>query len=58
MMRPARRIPVTVHVTHVPSGVLVSVGMTCTVVMKEGAAPEIGLSLKKFMAAIFGAPSG
>ena len=32
--------------------------MTCTVVMKEGAAPEIGLSLKKVMAAIFGATTG
>jgi RND family efflux transporter MFP subunit len=57
-VRLAQRIPVTVHVTHVPPGVLVSAGMTCTVVMKEGAAPEIGLSLKKAMAAIFGAPSG
>ena len=27
MMRPAQRIPVTVHVTHVPSGVLVSAGI-------------------------------
>jgi HlyD family secretion protein len=57
-VRLAQRIPVTVHVTHVPPGVLVSAGMTCTVVMKEGAAPEIGLSLKKAVAAIFGAPSG
>ena len=47
----------TVHITHVPPGVLVSAGMTCTVVMKEGAAPEIGLGIKKAMAAIFGAPS-
>jgi hypothetical protein len=31
--------------------------MTCTVLMKEGAAPEIGLGMKKAMAAIFGAPS-
>jgi hypothetical protein len=58
MMRPAQRIPVTVHVTHVPFGVLVSAGMTCTFVMKEGAAPEIGPGLKKVMAAIFGAPTG
>ena len=47
-----------VHLTHVPPGVLVSAGMTCTVVMKEGAAPQIGLGIKKVMAAIFGAPSG
>jgi hypothetical protein len=32
--------------------------MTCTVVIKEGAAPQIGRSIKKVMAAIFGAPSG
>src|SRR4051812_21810228 len=31
------------------SGVLVSAGMTCTVVMKEGAAPQIGRSIKKVM---------
>ena len=58
MMRLAQRIPVTVHLTHVPPGVVVSAGVTCAVVMKEGAAPEIGLSLKKALAAIFGAPSG
>jgi hypothetical protein len=39
-------------------GTLVSAGMTCTVVIKEGAAPEIGLGIKKVMAAIFGASSG
>jgi hypothetical protein len=32
--------------------------MTCTVVMKEGAAPQLGLGIKKVMAPIFGAPSG
>jgi len=31
--------------------------MTCTVVMKEGAAPEIGLGIKKVVTAVFGAPS-
>ena len=56
-VRLAQRIPVRVRLTHVPPGVLISAGMTCTVVMKEGAAPEIGLSIKKAMAAIFGAPS-
>jgi multidrug resistance efflux pump len=55
-VRLAQRIPVTVHLTHVPPGVLISAGMTCTVVMKEGAAPRIGLGIKKVMAA-FGAPS-
>src|SRR5712672_2173818 len=56
-VRLAQRIPVTVHITHVPEGVLVSAGMTCTVVMKEGAAPQIGRSFKKIMAAIFGSPA-
>jgi hypothetical protein len=31
--------------------------MTATVVMKEGAAPDIGLGVKKVMTAIFGTPS-
>jgi len=57
-VRLAQRIPVRVHITHVPPGVLISAGMTCTVVIKEGAAPAIGRGLKKVMAAIFGAPSG
>ena len=50
-VRLAQRIPVTVRITHVPPGVLVSAGMTCTVVMKEGAAPAIGLGIKKAVAA-------
>jgi multidrug resistance efflux pump len=53
-VRLAQRIPVTVHLTHVPPGVLVSAGMTCTVVMKGGAAPEIGTRLKKGITTIFG----
>jgi hypothetical protein len=36
-VRLAQRIPVGIHLTHVPPGVLISAGMTCTVVMKEGA---------------------
>jgi multidrug resistance efflux pump len=56
-VRLAQRIPVRVHITHVPPGVLISAGMTCTVVIKEGAAPEIGTGLKKVMTAIFGTPS-
>ena len=57
-VRLAQRIPVGIDLTHVPPGVLISAGMTCTVVMKEGAAPEIGLGIRKVLAAIFGAPSG
>jgi multidrug resistance efflux pump len=56
-VRLAQRIPVRIDITHVPPGVLISAGMTATVVMKEGAAPQIGLSVRKVMAAIFGAPS-
>jgi hypothetical protein len=56
-VRLAQRIPVRIHITHVPPGVLISAGMTCTVVIKEGAAPEIGRGLKKVMTAIFGTPS-
>ncbi len=56
-VRLAQRIPVRIRITHVPPGVLVSAGMTCTVVIKEGAAPAIGTGMKKVMTAIFGAPS-
>jgi multidrug resistance efflux pump len=52
-VRLAQRIPVTIHLTQVPPGVLISAGMTCTVVMKEGATPQIGLGIRKAMAAIF-----
>ena len=56
-VRLAQRVPVRIRLTHVPPGVLISAGMTCTVVMKEGAGPEIGLGIKKIMTAIFGTPS-
>ena len=39
-VRLAQRIPVSLHITHVPPGVLISAGMTCTVVIREGPAPE------------------
>jgi multidrug resistance efflux pump len=54
-VRLAQRIPVRLGLTHVPPGVLISAGMTCTVVMKEDAAPEIGLGIKKIRMAIIGA---
>jgi multidrug resistance efflux pump len=53
-VRLAQRIPVGIHITQVPPGVLVSAGMTCTVVMREGGAPAIGSRLKKVMTAIVG----
>jgi multidrug resistance efflux pump len=52
-VRLAQRVPVRIHLTDVPPGVLISAGMTCTVVMKEGAAPQIGFGVKKVIAAIF-----
>ena len=52
-VRLAQRIPIRVRLTHVPPGVLISAGMTCTVVIKEGAAPEIGLGIRRVMTAIF-----
>ena len=45
-VRLAQRIPVSLHITHVPPGVLVSAGMTCTVVIKQGPATEIGLGIE------------
>jgi multidrug resistance efflux pump len=52
-VRLAQRIPVGIHLTHVPPGVLISAGMTCTVTMKEGKAPRFGTGIRKAMAAIF-----
>src|SRR4051812_20980530 len=51
-VRLAQRIPVSLHITHVPPGVLISAGMTCAVVMKEGAGPQIGLGIKRLVATI------
>ena len=52
-VRLAQRIPVRLHLTHVPPGVLVSAGMTCTVMMKEGAEPKVGLAVKNLLTALF-----
>ncbi len=43
-VRLAQRIPVRIRLTHVPPQVLVSAGMTCTVVL-EGAEPRMGEGL-------------
>jgi RND family efflux transporter MFP subunit len=56
-VRLAQRIPVRIDITHVPPGVLISAGMTATVVIKDGAAPQVALGIRKVMAVIFGAPS-
>src|SRR6266705_5097477 len=46
-VRLAQRVPVRIRLTHVPPGVLISAGMTCTVVIKEGAAPATGIASRK-----------
>src|SRR5262249_23319506 len=45
-VRLAQRIPVHIRLTDVPSAVLISAGMTCTVIVKDGASPQIGADLK------------
>ena len=52
-VRLAQRIPVRIRFDRVPPDVFISAGMTCTVTMKEGAAPTVGLGIKKVIAAIF-----
>jgi hypothetical protein len=42
-VRLAQRIPVRIRFDEVPPDVFIRPGMTCTVVMKEGAAPTVGL---------------
>ncbi len=49
-VRLAQRIPVRVRLTDVPAGVLIAAGMTCTVVIKEGSAAEIGPGFKDLSA--------
>ena len=57
-VRLAQRIPVRVRLTNVPPGVLVSAGMTCTVVLKDGARPQIGASAKRLFVAVLGSFNG
>jgi multidrug resistance efflux pump len=56
-VRLAQRIPVAIHLTHVPPDVVISAGMTCTVVMKEGAGSEVGLGIKKVVTSFLQATS-
>ena len=51
-VRLAQRVPVRIRITNVPPEVVVSAGMTCTVVLKDGAHPQIGASAKRVLAAI------
>jgi multidrug resistance efflux pump len=52
-VRLAQRIPVRIRLTDVPEGVLISAGMTCTVVMQEGMSPRIGTTLKNLARSMF-----
>lgn len=45
-VRLAQRVPVRIDLTDVPAGVLISAGMTCTVVVRDGMQPRIGASMK------------
>jgi multidrug resistance efflux pump len=51
-VRLAQRIPVRIHLTDVPPDVLISAGMTCTVVLSEAARPRVGSSVRQVLAAI------
>jgi multidrug resistance efflux pump len=39
-VRLAQRIPVRVHMDHIPAGVRIAAGQTCTVIIKAGSAPK------------------
>ena len=51
-VRLAQRIPVRIRLTNIPADVLVTAGMTCTVVLPDGAHPQIGASAKRLFAAV------
>jgi multidrug resistance efflux pump len=55
-VRLAQRIPVRIHLTEVPPGVLISAGMTCTVIVKDGTSPRIGAELKRLVSAVVDLP--
>jgi len=55
-VRLAQRIPVRIRLTEVPPNVLISAGMTCTVIVKDGAAPQIGTKLKRLVSAVLDTP--
>jgi multidrug resistance efflux pump len=55
-VRLAQRIPVRIRLTEVPPNVLISAGMTCTVVVKDGASPQIGSGLKRLVSAVLDLP--
>jgi multidrug resistance efflux pump len=52
-VRLAQRIPVRIHLTYVPPGVLISAGMICTAIVKQDRHPRIGASVKRLLAVLF-----
>lgn len=56
-VRLAQRIPVTIRLSEVPAGELISAGMTCTVEMKDDTATDNRINIGKMISAIFGKQS-
>jgi multidrug resistance efflux pump len=55
-VRLAQRIPVRIRLTDVPQGVLISAGMTCTAIVKDGTSPQLGSELKRLVSAVLELP--
>jgi multidrug resistance efflux pump len=55
-VRLAQRIPVRIRLTEVPPDVLISAGMTCTVIVKDGTSPQIQARLKRLVSAVLDLP--
>jgi multidrug resistance efflux pump len=51
-VRLAQRIPVRVRLIHIPPDVLISAGMTCTVVLQGATDVQIGAGAKRSLAAL------
>jgi multidrug resistance efflux pump len=51
-VRLAQCIPVRIHLTYVPPGVLISAGMTCTTIVKQDQQLRIGASVKRLLSAL------
>jgi multidrug resistance efflux pump len=51
-MRLAQRIPIRIHLTYVPPGVLISAGMTCIAIVKQDQQLRIGAGVKRLLSAL------
>ena len=52
-VRLAQRIPVRIRLTDVPSDVLISAGMTCTVTLANAKTPSFAAGVKRVLGALF-----